>query len=135
MYRPFLRSILIRISQAVKLPGWETPNQVHPQGDNNGQLVPGFINSPVDVPSLIAGKGYNPPRLCTSFVFRCYNSLKSTTQARYFVIKSYTEDDVHKSLKYEIWSSTDPGNKRLDKAFKERAGRGPIYLFFSVNAR
>jgi hypothetical protein len=56
-------------------------------------------------------------------------------QARYFVIKSYTEDDVHKSLKYEIWSSTDPGNKRLDKAFKDCAGRGPIYLFFSVNAR
>lgn len=51
------------------------------------------------------------------------------------MIKSYTEDDVHKSLKYEIWSSTDPGNKRLDKAFKECAERGPIYLFFSVNAR
>ena len=50
------------------------------------------------------------------------------------MIKSYTEDDVHKSLKYEIWSSTDPGNKRLDKAFKDTAGRGPIYLFFSVNA-
>ena len=56
-------------------------------------------------------------------------------KARYFVIKSYTEEDVHKSLKHEIWSSTDPGNKRLDKAFKENAGRGPIYLFFSVNAR
>lgn len=41
---------------------------------------------------------------------------------------------MHKSIKYEIWSSTDPGNKRLDKAFKETAGRGPIYLFFSVNA-
>lgn len=51
------------------------------------------------------------------------------------MIKSYTEDDVQKSLKYEIWSSTDPGNKRLDKAFKETSGRGPIYLFFSVNAR
>lgn len=61
--------------------------------------------------------------------------IKHAAQARYFVIKSYTEDDVHKSLKYEIWSSTDPGNKRLDKAFKECGGRGPIYLFFSVNAR
>jgi len=40
---------------------------------------------------------------------------------------------VHKSIKYEIWSSTDPGNKRLDKAFRETNGRGPIYLFFSVN--
>lgn len=54
-------------------------------------------------------------------------------QARFFVIKSYTEEDVHKSLKYEIWSSTDPGNKRLDKAFRENGTRGPIYLFFSVN--
>ncbi|OAX39370.1 YTH-domain-containing protein [Rhizopogon vinicolor AM-OR11-026] len=98
-------------------------NQGQTQGDNNGQPAPGFINTPVDVPSLIAGKGYNPPSFDIRPVF-----------ARYFVIKSYTEDDVHKSLKYEIWSSTDPGNKRLDKAFKECAGRGPIYLFFSVNA-
>jgi len=82
-----------------------------------------FMNTPVDVPSLIAAKGYNP----ASFEIR-------PQFARFFVIKSYTEDDVHKSLKYEIWSSTDPGNKRLDKAFKDTAGRGPIYLFFSVNA-
>ena len=85
--------------------------------------VQGFVNTPVDVPSLIATKGYNPANFDTRPAF-----------ARYFVIKSYTEDDVHKSLKYEIWSSTDPGNKRLDKAFKEVGGRGPIYLFFSVNA-
>ncbi|PBK93187.1 YTH-domain-containing protein [Armillaria gallica] len=82
-----------------------------------------FANTPIDVPSLIATKGYNPANFETRPQF-----------ARFFVIKSYTEDDVHKSLKYEIWSSTDPGNKRLDKAFKECAGRGPIYLFFSVNA-
>ncbi|KAF9520056.1 hypothetical protein BS47DRAFT_1456067 [Hydnum rufescens UP504] len=78
---------------------------------------------PIDIATLIASKGYNP----TTFDIRPPN-------ARYFVIKSYTEDDVHKSLKYEIWSSTDPGNKRLDKAIRESAGRGPIYLFFSVNA-
>ncbi|KDQ61141.1 hypothetical protein JAAARDRAFT_32145 [Jaapia argillacea MUCL 33604] len=90
-----------------------------------GNNAPGqnFITSPIDVPSLIAMKGYNPADFDTKPPF-----------ARFFVIKSYTEDDVHKSLKYEIWSSTDPGNKRLDKAFKETAGRGPIYLFFSVNA-
>lgn len=39
------------------------------------------------------------------------------------------------SLKYEIWASTDLGNKRLDRAFRESADKGPIYLFFSVNAR
>ena len=82
-----------------------------------------FLETPVDIPTLIATKGYNPVQFDVRPTF-----------ARYFVIKSYTEDDVHKSLKYEIWSSTDPGNKRLDKAFKETAGRGPIYLFFSVNA-
>ncbi|KAI0647417.1 YT521-B-like domain-containing protein [Trametes meyenii] len=92
------------------------------QGGQNGG-ADNFITSPIDVPTLIATKGYNPVEFDTRPTF-----------ARFFVIKSYTEDDVHKSLKYEIWSSTDPGNKRLDKAFKETAGRGPIYLFFSVNA-
>ncbi|TPX39147.1 hypothetical protein SeLEV6574_g07408 [Synchytrium endobioticum] len=56
------------------------------------------------------------------------------TDARYFVIKSYTEDDVHKSLKYSIWASTEIGNRRLNHAFQESAHLGPIYLFFSVNA-
>ncbi|KAF8329972.1 YT521-B-like domain-containing protein [Cantharellus anzutake] len=87
------------------------------------QETESFITSPIDIQSLIQQKGYNP----VSFNTR-------PQDARYFVIKSYTEEDVHKSLKYEIWSSTDPGNKRLDKAFRENAGRGPIYLFFSVNA-
>ncbi|RDX56393.1 YTH-domain-containing protein [Lentinus brumalis] len=96
-----------------------------PQGAHGNQNggIEGVLSSPIDVPTLIATKGYNPVDFDTRPAF-----------ARYFVIKSYTEDDVHKSLKYEIWSSTDPGNKRLDKAFKETAGRGPIYLFFSVNA-
>lgn len=42
---------------------------------------------------------------------------------------------IPQSLKYEIWASTDLGNKRLDRAFRESADKGPIYLFFSVNAR
>ncbi|KAK7083224.1 YTH domain-containing protein 2 [Halocaridina rubra] len=53
--------------------------------------------------------------------------------ARFFVIKSYSEDDIHRSIKYEIWCSTEHGNKRLDAAFREREGKGPVYLFFSVN--
>ncbi|KAI9065389.1 YTH-domain-containing protein [Trametes sanguinea] len=103
--------------------GGQNQNQGQNQDQNGNPLVENFITSPIDVPTLIATKGYNPVEFDTRPAF-----------ARYFVIKSYTEDDVHKSLKYEIWSSTDPGNKRLDKAFKENAGRGPIYLFFSVNA-
>merc|ERR1719278_153902 len=51
---------------------------------------------------------------------------------RYFVIKSF-EDDIHRSIKYEIWCSTEHGNKRLDAAWREREGKGPVFLFFSVN--
>jgi len=103
--------------------GSQSHSRAQSQSGSQGGSLDGFIQSPIDVPTLIATKGYNPVDFDTRPLF-----------ARYFVIKSYTEDDVHKSLKYEIWSSTDPGNKRLDKAFKECAGRGPIYLFFSVNA-
>ena len=53
--------------------------------------------------------------------------------ARYFIIKSYSEDDIHRSIKYSIWCSTEHGNKRLDYAYREREGKGPIYFLFSVN--
>lgn len=128
-------------SQGQNRLGVSTPlnNQALASGQNSTQ---GFINAPIDVPSLIAAKGYNPsnfdcrPQFVGNHLHLiCGKSVDAIMQARYFVIKSYTEDDVHKSLKYEIWSSTDPGNKRLDKAFKETANRGPIYLFFSVNGR
>ncbi|TYG81819.1 hypothetical protein ES288_D01G036300v1 [Gossypium darwinii] len=61
--------------------------------------------------------------------------------AKFFVIKSYSEDDVHKSIKYNVWSSTPHGNKKLDSAFEDaqRIAAGKprgcsIFLFFSVNA-
>ncbi|EIW60254.1 YTH-domain-containing protein [Trametes versicolor FP-101664 SS1] len=126
---PSIPSQYLNQGQAPRMGAPTSANNVGGQGgQNQGQSGPNgnvdnFITSPMDVPTLIAAKGYNPVEFDTRPAF-----------ARFFVIKSYTEDDVHKSLKYEIWSSTDPGNKRLDKAFKETAGRGPIYLFFSVNA-
>jgi YTH domain-containing family protein len=58
--------------------------------------------------------------------------------AMFFVIKSYSEDDVHKSIKYNVWASTPNGNKRLDFAFKialemsEKGIKCPVFLFFSV---
>uniref|UniRef100_A0A7C9DNL6 YTH domain-containing family protein n=2 Tax=Opuntia streptacantha TaxID=393608 RepID=A0A7C9DNL6_OPUST len=60
--------------------------------------------------------------------------------ARFYVIKSYSEDDVHKCLKYDVWSSTANGNKKLDAAFHDAEVKAtetgikcPIFLFFSVN--
>ncbi|KAI3803910.1 hypothetical protein L1987_32075 [Smallanthus sonchifolius] len=54
-------------------------------------------------------------------------------QAKFYVIKSYSEDDVHKCLKYDVWSSTPNGNKKLDAAFRDAEGKTNIFLFFSVN--
>ncbi|XP_078441852.1 YTH domain-containing protein ECT4-like [Wolffia australiana] len=56
--------------------------------------------------------------------------------AKFFVIKSYSEDDVHKSIKYNVWASTASGNKKLDAAYHEskaKDGDCPVFLFFSVN--
>jgi len=52
--------------------------------------------------------------------------------ARYFIMKSYCEDDIFLSIKYGLWISTEQGNRKLDQAFSEN--KGPIYLFFSTNA-
>ncbi|KAM0066444.1 putative YTH domain-containing protein [Helianthus debilis subsp. tardiflorus] len=56
--------------------------------------------------------------------------------AKFFIIKSYSEDDVHKSIKYNVWASTQNGNKKLDSAYREAQQKSkacPIFLFFSVN--
>uniref|UniRef100_A0A3Q4MHM0 YTH domain-containing family protein n=1 Tax=Neolamprologus brichardi TaxID=32507 RepID=A0A3Q4MHM0_NEOBR len=52
---------------------------------------------------------------------------------RVFIIKSYSEDDIHRSIKYSIWCSTEHGNKRLDSAYRAMNSKGPVYLLFSVN--
>ncbi|XAR59919.1 hypothetical protein NMG60_11033099 [Bertholletia excelsa] len=56
--------------------------------------------------------------------------------AKFFIIKSYSEDDVHKSIKYNVWASTPNGNKKLDAAYQEaqqKSGGCPVFLLFSVN--
>ncbi|KAJ9552564.1 hypothetical protein OSB04_016609 [Centaurea solstitialis] len=60
--------------------------------------------------------------------------------AKFYIIKSYSEDDVHKCVKYDVWSSTPNGNKKLDAAFREAEEktretgcRCPVFLLFSVN--
>ncbi|MFS8014714.1 putative YTH domain-containing protein [Helianthus anomalus] len=46
------------------------------------------------------------------------------------------KDDVHKSIKYNVWASTQNGNKKLDAAYQkaqQKSGSCPVFLFFSVN--
>ncbi|KAK6930332.1 YTH domain, partial [Dillenia turbinata] len=79
---------------------------------------------------LICADQFNEDAFCLDFAM-----------AKFFVIKSYSEDDVHKSIKYNVWSSTPNGNKKLDGAYADAqkiaagdAGGCPVFLFFSVNA-
>ncbi|RZB76218.1 YTH domain-containing family protein 2 [Glycine soja] len=61
--------------------------------------------------------------------------------AKFNVIKSFNEDEVHKSVKYNVWTSTPNGNKKLNAAFLDAEAKlrptgtkCPVFLFFSVNA-
>ena len=87
----------------------------------SAQLSADEIGSAV-LNKLKSENDYNPKRLTLD-----------VRNARFFVIKSYSEDDIHRSIKYNIWCSTEHGNKRLDAAFREQQGRGPVLLFYSVN--
>ena len=100
--------------------------QQQPPGPHPGNvMVATPLPSHPVLDELRVKNNYNPPDFDLS-----------AKGARFFVIKSYSEDDIHRSIKYEIWCSTEHGNKRLDQAFRERetkGGGGPVYLFFSVN--
>ncbi|KAL4248874.1 hypothetical protein ABKN59_004014 [Abortiporus biennis] len=117
--------------------GWDQKERMGKDVPNVPPIPSQYLNNQGPAPRMGAATPSQNQQSRGSNQGNSYNPVDFDTRppfARFFVIKSYTEDDVHKSLKYEIWSSTDPGNKRLDKAFKETASRGPIYLFFSVNA-
>eukprot|EP00112_Aurelia_sp_Birch-Aquarium-sp1_P007670 Seg1838.4 transcript_id=Seg1838.4/GoldUCD/mRNA.D3Y31 product="YTH domain-containing family protein 2" protein_id=Seg1838.4/GoldUCD/D3Y31 len=98
----------------------------------NGQSDGGSVSNSGEMPKdsspllreLWAKNNFNPKELNLDF-----------KNARFFIIKSYSEDDIFRSIKYSIWTSTEHGNRRLNEAFKEqqKAGNSPIYMLFSVN--
>ena len=56
------------------------------------------------------------------------------SNCKFFVIKSFSEEDVHKSIKYNVWSSSKDGNLTLSNAFRiTEENKGNVYLFYSCN--
>jgi len=99
-------------------------NNNHNHSNNNNHNNGGNNNSNnSNNNSFNSHNDINPPK------FNCHPQ-----DARFFVIKSYTQLDVINSIKYSIWTSTEGGNKKLDKAFREFNGKGPIYLFYGVTS-
>ena len=59
---------------------------------------------------------------------------KVDSNSKFFVIKSFSEEDVHKSIKYGVWSSSKNGNLTLSNSFQmTKEKNGNVYLFFSCN--
>ncbi len=57
-----------------------------------------------------------------------------TEDSTFYVIKSFSEEDVHKSIKYGVWSSSKNGNTCLTNSFHlSKEKNGSVYLFFSCN--
>ncbi|GMI79252.1 evolutionarily conserved C-terminal region 2 [Hibiscus trionum] len=114
---------------------------------NKGPRVKGYKNKDGSGIATLAVKDQNLPQTkskdenVVSLVpdMEQYNKEdfpESYSDAKFFVIKSYSEDDVHKSIKYNVWASTSNGNKKLDAAFreaKEKSDGCPVFLLFSVN--
>lgn len=109
---------------------------------NNGPRTANALLSTDDTAASLDADGNKNNNSSTSLVRReQYNLPDFPTKynhAFFFVIKSYSEDDIHKSIKYNVWASTPNGNKRLDSAYQEAQEKGskcPVLLFFSVFIR
>ncbi|RWR80406.1 YTH domain-containing protein [Cinnamomum micranthum f. kanehirae] len=113
---------------------------------NRGPRAGRFKNQRGTTPNItIAGKGENLSSNGNNDEYSAvldsnqYNQADFPVQysgAKFFVIKSYSEDDIHRSIKYSVWASTPNGNKKLDAAYREAQDKSegcPVFLFFSVN--
>ncbi len=59
--------------------------------------------------------------------------LHKIPNASFFILRSTCDDDLHKAIKYGVWTSTHRNNVMLNEAFKRCKKKGiPLYLFFTV---
>lgn len=64
-----------------------------------------------------------------------YVKIDVKPKSTYFIIKSFNIENIHKAIKYGVWSTTYAGNTTFDKAFSDAQSRGTeVYLFFSTNS-
>ncbi|KAG2667020.1 hypothetical protein I3760_15G092900 [Carya illinoinensis] len=106
--------------KGVLISGGNAAGSLETDGNGNSNSISSFVRM----------DQYNLPDFPTKY-----------DHAFFFVIKSYSEDDIHKSIKYNVWASTPNGNKRLESAYQDaqermvdKGSKCPVFLFFSVNA-
>lgn len=119
---------------------WSRPNQNGGNQNSNNTGIDNTVAIANDSHLDINRMKDNSPllkKLMHKFNFNPRELNIETKNARFFIIKSYSEDDIFRSIKYSSWTSTEHGNRRLNDAFSEQQRTGvktPIYLLFSVNS-
>ena len=101
------------------------PRALKAKGKGDQSIASGTIKNDLSTLS-VSPDSYNRPDFATDY-----------ETAKFFIIKSFSEDNVHRSIKYNVWASTPHGNKKLDAAYreaKEMQGNCPVLLFFSVSS-
>ena len=59
-----------------------------------------------------------------------------THPARFFIVKSHNDNEIHKGIKYCHWSCKKTLNDKIDSAFKEMSGKGgSVYIFVCGSSR
>jgi hypothetical protein len=55
--------------------------------------------------------------------------------AHFYIMRSSNDDNIHKAMKYHVWTTTNSGKQVLSRAwneFKEKGKEPEVYLIFSV---
>jgi hypothetical protein len=52
------------------------------------------------------------------------------SQSYFYVIRSKKTDDIHKAVKYGVWTSSPQNNFKISEAFKNRTNQGGNVFFF-----
>jgi hypothetical protein len=58
---------------------------------------------------------------------------KISSDAHFYILRSSNDDNIHKAIKYQMWTSTPSGKNLLKRAWQEFTDQGKepeIYLFF-----
>lgn len=91
------------------------------EGEDNGGGSPGErVRQPLAFEPQAADEGGELAR-----------ELLQAATSRCFIVKSFSEANLHKSLKFGVWSSTYAHNAALDQAFgSDLAAARPVLLLF-----
>lgn len=125
-------------------PTWELDYNLSPLDESRSGSCSDFYHRPA-VTDLLTERNRGPrasrpngkSKMITDDHRFCQQDLLLSRfrDAKFFVIKSYSEDNVYKSVKYCVWASTKNGNKKLDAAYRQAKTQEvacPVFLLFSV---